>query len=68
MGRVPPTYEQSRTDVVVEWLALLFRIREVSVLKLGPETEYPEGLRAFPLLQANFLTVSQNKATNAFFH
>jgi hypothetical protein len=42
------------TNVVVEWLTLLFRIREVPGWNLGPETDYPEAFRRFPQsLQAN---------------
>jgi hypothetical protein len=42
------------TNVVVEWLTLLFRIREVPGWNLSPETGYPEAFRRFAQsLQAN---------------
>jgi hypothetical protein len=34
--------DTERPNVVVEWLTLLLRIREVQGSNLGPETVYPE--------------------------
>jgi hypothetical protein len=39
----------NKPNVVVEWLTLKLRIREVPRLKLGPETGYADrGYRGFP--------------------
>jgi hypothetical protein len=45
-------------NIVVEWLTLLLRIRDVSGSNLGPETDYSESFSAFPQsVQANAATV-----------
>jgi hypothetical protein len=55
----PFTVNNVRPNVLVEWLAFLLRIREVSSLNLGPQTGYPDCVFCgFPqFLQANSGTV-----------
>jgi hypothetical protein len=46
--RCTGTIKTFSKNVVVEWITLLFRIREVPCSNLGPETGYPERFRGFP--------------------
>jgi hypothetical protein len=40
--------KEMKLDVVIEWLALLLRIREVPGSNFGPETGSLEGFHGFP--------------------
>jgi hypothetical protein len=43
-----------KPNVVVKWLTLLLRTREVQSLNHGPEADYPKVFRGFPQsLQTN---------------
>jgi hypothetical protein len=53
MGIIEPS-ELMIQNAVVDWLTLLFRIREAVGSNLGPETGYPEFFRDLcQFLQAN---------------
>jgi hypothetical protein len=69
---VPSTFHDdnnSKPNVVVEWLAFLFRIRQVPDSNLCPQNGYPEDFHGlFQYFQTNNRIVHSNWATTVSYH